>query len=61
MVLNIRDGRGEHKTEIKIKNRDIIRKWAKENPGETMTACMRATGFSYKTVVGHLKAIEAED
>lgn len=60
MVLELRDGRGDHKTEIKIKNRSIIRTWVKANPGETMTACMRATGFSYKTVVAHLKAISEE-
>jgi len=55
----LKDGRGNHKTKIKLKNRAIIQAWVKDNPGETMTQCMRDTKFSYKTVLLHLKAIEA--
>ena len=56
----MKNGRGEFKKEIAIKNREIIRKWLEKNPGKTLTECKKDTGFSYVTIRKHIDAIKQE-
>ena len=56
----MKNGRGEFKKEVSIKNREIIRAWMEKNPNGTLTDCKKATGFSYVTVRRHVDAIKNE-
>ena len=53
--MDIYDGRGKHMIEVAKMNRQTIKKWFEDNPGETMKECHRQTGISYLTVRKHVK------
>lgn len=62
MIMTIlTDGRGMNKVALKKKNRAIVREWKNNNPKGTMQGCINDTGLSYKTIVGHILAIQKED
>jgi len=56
--MKLKDGRGEFKKEIAKENRDVVRTFFKDNPEATIADCIRATGFVFKTVKGHVVAIQ---
>ncbi len=45
---------------VEAKNKDIIKKFFIENPGETKAECARATNLTWPTVNKHVKDILAE-
>ncbi len=54
-------GTKEHHTKQKaFKNKEIIKQWFRDNPGETMKECHRQTVISYKTVRKHVEIILTE-
>lgn len=56
----MRDGRGEHMLKLKAENLEKVRRWTEDNPGGTMTECMKALNLSYNCIVRHLKTIDKE-
>ena len=56
--MKLKDGRGDFKKEIAKKNREVVRAFFKNNRDATIADCIRATGFVFKTVKGHVVAIQ---
>jgi len=53
-----KDGRGENKKHVATENREIVRKWFKKNKNTTIKECCEGVGMTYKTVRGHIDAIQ---
>ena len=56
----MKDGRGVHMIDLRDKNRNRIRAWAKDNPNGTLTDCGKDLKLSYNCITGHLQAISEE-
>ena len=59
--MEVVNGRGKNKKELSKKNRALVKKWFYENPGSFISACCEGTGLTYKTVKGHILAIQSMD
>ena len=57
--MNIENGQGKNKLELKAKNRKIIKEWF-ETIGGTMAECHRSTGLSYETIRSHVAEMRVE-
>lgn len=49
-----------HSTELKEKNKEAIKNWAKENPLGSKKDCCKAVGITYTTLARLLKEIEKD-
>jgi predicted transcriptional regulator len=57
--MKVIDGRGKNKKELSKKNRASVKKWFLENPGSYILDCCKGTGLTYRTVRGHINALES--
>ena len=60
MIVQIKDGRGQHMKETEKKNYEIIKKFFLENPGSTQKECRDKTGYSVSTIRKHLRQLRKQ-
>ncbi len=58
--MNIKDGRGANRAELKKENIAKIKRFFKNNPGAIKKDCAEATGLSYSTILNLTKEINNE-
>jgi phage FluMu gp28-like protein len=44
-----------------IKNREKVKAWFEDNPGETVAECARSLGFTWVTVKRHIVDIQSKE
>lgn len=54
----MKDGRGAHMVELKLKNRTRVKEWMLFNPNGTKTQAMKDLDMSFNALNSHIKAIQ---
>jgi len=58
--MEIKDGRGDHMSELKLENMGKIKEFFSVNKNATKKECAECTGLSYTTILKLIKEIENE-
>lgn len=57
----VKDGRGNYSTQLKLKNRERVRRWVRDNPNGTISDCQKELKLSYPAVRRALDYLKSEE
>jgi predicted transcriptional regulator len=60
-MIEVTLARGKNKIEEKMRNREVILKFFKDNKGGSIADCARKTGIGRGTISRHIKSINEGD
>lgn len=58
-MIDVKDGRGKHKSKIRQKNLDTVKNWFTNNPGKSAVDCFndKKINLSYVTIRSCIKEL----